>query len=189
MKKILILLGFLVILVGCEKQTQESVFDEQEVKQSIKEEIEEIENKINLEKGPLFAEIENDTLGNKKNGKYQKLCTVFSEDNKRKDLFSFQVASFDVRVVYFNGSLYFSNDDKNIEVVNMKTGESSVLGIEDVADFIIYDSNLFYLKGECSFGSSCSLGLYDISNSKNKIILYDLNKKISTQFCFFFLCK
>lgn len=49
-----------------------------------------------------------------------------------------------------------------------------------LSDFLVSGNKLFYLKGHCSEGLYCALGVYDISTGNNQIILDNLDKQVKS---------
>lgn len=94
MKKALILFGFIVVLVGCEKQVQENVLDEQKEKHLIKEEFKESKNikKISAEDKKIYGDFSDNNFkenkGFKNSEKYciEDICFTYPKGWQVKDI-------------------------------------------------------------------------------------------------------
>jgi len=116
---------------------------------------------------------------NPKNGEQKQLTLIknnfftepfgFSNDKIFFETPAGEVASLDIK----------SNKQDTIKISGI-IPTNQYLNENTLSDFLVSGNKIFYLKGDCSEGLYCALGMYDISTESNQIIIDNLHKQVKS---------
>lgn len=91
---------------------------------------------------------------------------------------------------YSDGIVYFINPHGELALLDLNTSREKSVAIEGIMptdraltdhtlnNFILFDKIIYYLRGICSEGNYCVLGIYDLATRKNLIAIDNLQPKV-----------